>query len=204
MKPIVKREHTSILMMCARQSAYKLLVVMAVMCVWEWMWFCEKLKNGIRLYRIYQSLDLGGIFVLAWILFTVILSRYGCRIKGQKINLFCRLQVPRIKIFCLQTLYNFASYFVLLGVQMMLFLFMGLQFCAMFPEQGGPQAMFMAFEYDDLMRYSEDFDVFFTSIAEIASPTANAVGWIIRIIVIGVFSVVTASSMCRIWVEDDE
>ena len=204
MKPIIKRENTSILMMCARQSAYKLLAVLAIMCVWEWMWFCEKLKGGIRLYRIYQSFDLGWIFLLSWILFTVILSTYGCRIKGQNINLFCRLQVPKIKIVCLQTLYNFASYFMLLSVQMMLFLFMGLQFCATFPERGGPQAMFMAFEYDDLMRYSEDFDMFVTSIAEIASPTASAMEWIIRIVVIGVFSVVTASLMCRIWVEDDE
>ena len=61
------KKYTSVLMICARRSVYKLLVVMLLMVVCEGAWYFAQMKDvRYGLIGIYQSLILYGILFLSW------------------------------------------------------------------------------------------------------------------------------------------
>ena len=203
------KKYMSVLMMCARQSVYKLLSVIIVMVVCEWIWFSGLLKSamsipqdkwvyyGISLEKIYNSFELWGILVLSWLAFTVILSIYGCRVKTGSPSIYRRLQVSRGKIFWVQVIYNFFSYGVLLSVQLIMFFWMGRQYGMGLPEHVGPQTVFLALGGESYFYHP--------SAADMASPFVGIIGWILRILSVAVFSFGTASILTGILaVEDGE
>lgn len=140
----MKKQYQSILMMCARQSMYKLLAVLTVMVIWECLLLLKVCSEGESSFTVMCfCVDLGGAFVCAWIAFMIILSKYGCKMKGSTGNLLCRLSVPRKMICVLQGIYNVAAFFILWGVQVMFYMLVAIVGFLRFPEEWGPQTMFI-------------------------------------------------------------
>lgn len=188
------KKYMSVLMMCARQSIYKLLGVLLLMVVSEGIWSFAELQGGgygsgeldvgYGLSRIYQSLILYGILFVVWWIFTVILGIYGCRFKEGSASVLRRLQISRGKVFWIQVLYNCIAYIMLLSVQMIILFVIGSIYSNQFPQESGPQTIFLA-----LVEYTYAFE---STVVDMASPFVGTFGWFLRFCSIAVFSVSTA------------
>ena len=187
------KKYMSILMMCARQSVYKLLAVLAVMFVWEWILVFQAFGLGEIVYiNVCAYVDFRGPFFCSWIAFMVILSKYGCKMRGPTGNLLRRLQVPGGKIFLLQGIYNFASFFILWGTQIMIYMAIALVHFVRFPERWGPQTLFI-----------EIIDVFvLPSPAQLLIPLTNLGKWIVVLGLIFISSLITSGILCANRVEE--
>lgn len=179
------KKYTSVLMICARRSIYKLLVVMFLMIASEGVWYFVQLKDvRYGLIGIYQSLILYGILFLSWCAITVILGVYGCRIKEGSTSVLRRLQISRGKVFWIQVIYNCMVYVTLLSVQMIIVFVMGFIYCNQFPQVSGPQTIFLALV--------ENTYAFMPNVSDMVSPFMGIFGWFLRICSISIFSVSTA------------
>ena len=188
------KKYMSVLMMCARKSIFKLLVVMFLMIACESIWYFTLLQDvnygagrlDVRygLSGMYQSIFLYGFLFVAWWTFTVILGIYGCRIKAGSASVLRRLQISRGKVFWMQVLYNCMAYIMLLSVQMIMLFAMGSIYSNRFPQESGPQTIFLS-----LVESSYTFEA---TVVDMASPFVGIFGWFLRFCSIAIFSVSAA------------
>lgn len=140
----------------ARCSLYKILGILAVMSIAEYMLFYITMKKEGVIYdateifsRPENIIDRCGVFICfaaAFLLITALLSVYGCQFGSKTGYTVCRLRISEKYVFLYQSIYNLLVYSLLWSVQTVLCVFMLKIYMSQAPaELVGDQSVFMAF-----------------------------------------------------------
>lgn len=189
------KKYMSILMMCARQSIYKILILIVVTSYAELKAFYEQVKNVSEAVNIsfestlwFSSAE--NMWRLNWGILFLILSIFGCNFRPNKGYLWKRLQLSRGRIWLVQSLYNLGCFVMLWAVQIGLVLGMYGMFCTEVPEQVNHQTFFLACYRSDFLQW--------------ILPLESIVGWA-RLVSVAIFSSIAAAAIvCRVWEGNEE
>ena len=150
------KRHLSVLGLWARCSLYKILGVIAVMGIAEYMLFYFNMKREITVYEATQAfsrpemlIDRSGVFLcfaIAFILITLLLIIPGCQFGSKVSYTVKRLSINEKYVFLYQAIYNMLIYALLWSIQVILCVCMLKQYTAQTPiEFLGEQNIFLAF-----------------------------------------------------------
>ncbi len=151
------RRHLSILMLMARKTIYKILLISAGLAAVQGFIFFRLLNSSLPSAdggNMLQRLDLlmsghrsiAITFGIAFVLITGALVFTACDFKGKQSYTYQRLSVSQKGVFLLQALYNFGCYLILWGVQLIILVIM----CMIYVKKQDPaaidsQTLFLAF-----------------------------------------------------------
>ena len=150
------RKHLSVLGLWVRCSLYKILGVIAIMGIAEYMLFYFNLKREMTVYEATETfsrpemlIDRSGIFICfaaAFVLITLLLIMSGCQFSSKVSYTIKRLGVNEKYVFLYQCIYNLLIYALLWSVQVILCICMLKSYTAHTPiEFFGEQNIFLAF-----------------------------------------------------------
>ena len=150
------RRHLSVLGLWARCSLYKILGVIAVMCIAEYMLFYFNMKREITVYEATDTfsrpemlIDRSGVFLCfaaAFIIITLFLIISGCQFSSKVSYTVKRLSINEKRVFLYQCIYNLFIYALFWSVQTILCICMMKHYIAQTPiEFFGEQNIFLAF-----------------------------------------------------------
>lgn len=151
------RRHSSVLMLVARSSIYKVLALMVLMGAAEWAafrWAFAKggTEDGFSLEIVLADSRLGWIFGAAFVVLTLILCRFGFETGGREGYTLRRLGVTEGAVFLWHSGYNMACYAILWAAQVVV----AIALCRWFVGAAGPdcaphQSPFLAFYRRDFL-----------------------------------------------------
>ena len=150
------RRHLSVFGLWVRCSLYKILVVIAIMGLAEYMLFYFTMKNGLSVYEATQTfarpeniIDTSGIFVcfaVAFLIITALISVYGCQFGAKTGYTLQRLSISEKYVFLYQCVYNLTIYILLWSSQVILCFLMLREYTVHAPtEFWGEQSIYLAF-----------------------------------------------------------
>ena len=150
------RRHLSVLGLWARCSLYKILGVIAVMGIAEYMLFYFNMKREITVYEVTQAfsrpeilIDRSGIFLcfaISFVIVTLFLILAGCQFSSKVSYTLKRLRINEKWIFVYQAIYNLLAYTLFWAVQVIICVCMLKLYTVHTPiEFLGEQSIFLAF-----------------------------------------------------------
>ena len=150
------RKHLSVFGLWARCSLYKILAVLAVMSVAEYMLFYIIMSKESAIYeaigtfsRPENLVDRSGVFLcfaVAFLVITALITVYGCQFSSKTGYTLRRLRINERYVFLYQSLYNLLVYALLWSIQTVLCIFMLKFYISQAPaELVAEQSVFMAF-----------------------------------------------------------
>lgn len=156
------RKHLSVLGLWARCSLYKILGVLAVMGITEYMLFYFTIQKECLVYKVTDTfsrpefiIDRSGVFICfasAFLIITVLLSVYGCQYGSKTGYTLRRLSVNEKYVFLYQAIYNLLVYLLLWTFQVILCFLMLKDYVFRVPAEFlGDQSLFLAFYRSDCL-----------------------------------------------------
>ena len=150
------RKHISVLGLWIRCSLYKILGILAIMSIVEYMLFYFTLNNELSVYEITGTfsrpealIDRSGIFLCfatAFIVITVLLSIYGCQFGSKTSYTLQRLSINEKYVFLYQSVYNSFVYILFWSAQTVLCILMLKNYTSQAPTEFiGEQSVLLAF-----------------------------------------------------------
>jgi len=159
------KKHISIFELFARNTIYKILLVLVAMGTVQVALFCKTMQEWIPMdyydldfqaiehYTLEYMVDKSNIHIfagIAFVLITVILCWNGCNVGSKSSYTICRLQVTEKDIFFMQSVYNGLCYVLLWGAQIVIFLILSSLYVAQSANVTN-QTVFLAYYRNDFM-----------------------------------------------------
>jgi hypothetical protein len=164
------KNFTSVLMLWARRSIWRVLAIIAVMAAAETALFyflALPKAGGLSLNTAITTGLTGPACAVFFALLCVLLCLSGCDFGTRSNYTLCRLSVSRRKVFLAQALYNFLCFLIFWGAQAATALALCMLYVRSAPADSvGPQTIFLAFyqngflhgvlPLDETVRYFEN------------------------------------------------
>lgn len=150
------RKHLSVLMLIARSTIYKILVLFLVTVCAEWFLFRFSLNSALvaadaglgmtSLESIVSSSRIPWAFAICFVIMTVLLCMIGCEYESKQGYTLRRLSVSEPSVFVWQSVYNTFCFFMLWAVQTLIaYCLCKLYLAKVDPALTSVQTIFLAF-----------------------------------------------------------
>ncbi len=150
------RRHVSVFMLYVRSSLPKLLILLLLMTAAELGLFYVAVNDSlmmamVTLEEIFDNSYVPVVMAAAFVLLTVQLCSVGCEFGSKQGYTLRRLSISEGRVFLWQALFNASAYFVLMGVQLLLVLFMCAYGAKSLGAYANGQTVFLAFYRHDFL-----------------------------------------------------
>lgn len=156
------RKHLSVLMLIARSTIYKILMLFLLIACTEWFLFRFSLKSALlaansglgmeALESVVSNSRIGWVFVVCLVITAVLLCMTGCEYGSKQGYTLRRLSISEGSVFIWQSIYNIFCFFMLWALQAMIaYALCSLYLAKVDPGLTSVQTIFLAFYRNDFL-----------------------------------------------------